>query len=61
MANSVIESWKVKLAELRQELNALKKAEPTEENRQAVLEIEKKAKGIALAIRQYKSAHGMAA
>ena len=61
MPNYIIECWKNKLAELHQELNALKSQEPSEENLARVNEIEKNAKGITLAIRQYKQAHGMAA
>lgn len=61
MANHVVESWNNILAELRQHLNALKKAEPTAENLAAVKAIEKRSKAITLAIKQYKAAHGMAA
>ena len=61
MSYQVVESWKFVLQGLRKELNALKKAEPTEENRARVESVEKRARQLTVAIRQYKLAHGMAA
>ena len=58
---AIVESWQYILAGLRKELNILKKAEPTEENLKQVNSIEKRAKELTLAIKQYKAAHGMAA
>ncbi len=46
---------------LYKELNALKKAQPTERNLEAVRSIEKRAKELTIAIRQYKLSRGMAA
>lgn len=58
---STVETWNFILKGLRKELNALKKAEPTEKNLAAVSTIEKRARELTIAIRHYKKAHGMVA
>jgi len=47
------------LQSLRKELNELKKADPTAENRATVNSIEKRAREITAAIRTFATAHGM--
>lgn len=61
MSYSIVKSFEFKLQELRKELNTLKKSEPTPENLSRVKEVERNARELTNAIREYKLGHGLAA
>ena len=56
----ILES-KMILAEIRKELNELKKLQPTEENGRRVLELEKRFHQVEISIKVMKRSYGFAA
>ena len=61
MSYAIVKSFELELIELQEELNILKKKEPSEENLARVNEIERNARELTHAIKVYKLGHGLAA